>query len=252
MLVAARRRRHGRRDRRPAVPVRGHGAQLPVLGDRQDGHAQPGRSRSASPNRTAGSDRGARRGVSGGRRPRARSSRAARVVAASVSPARQRVTVDSGSVASSRVSRRTTARVAKTSSASGPDSSRWAAPASRAQRTRPGIQSATTIPAASSSTSTGTNSASWCTACCWARPASASASPAPPARRRAPATSSPTTGRPPTLPPASLSDPENDVPARSIVSPGPASSSSRSRNSRTSQIQSPIQPATEGRRPAGG
>ena len=37
------RRRDGRRHRRQAVPVRGHGAQLPVRGDRQDRHAQPGR-----------------------------------------------------------------------------------------------------------------------------------------------------------------------------------------------------------------
>ena len=42
---AAARRRDRRRHRRPAVPVGGHGAQLPVRGDRQDRRPQPRRGR---------------------------------------------------------------------------------------------------------------------------------------------------------------------------------------------------------------
>ena len=44
-------------DRRPAVPVRGHRAQPPVRGDRQDRRRQPGRGRADRRRATAGSDR---------------------------------------------------------------------------------------------------------------------------------------------------------------------------------------------------
>ena len=43
VLAAAADGSHGRGDRRPAVPVRGHGAQLPVHRDQQDVGANPGR-----------------------------------------------------------------------------------------------------------------------------------------------------------------------------------------------------------------
>ncbi len=43
VLVGRPRRRDGRRRRRRAVPVGGHGAQLPVVGDRQDRRPQPHR-----------------------------------------------------------------------------------------------------------------------------------------------------------------------------------------------------------------
>ena len=51
------RRHHRRRHRRPPVPLRGDGAQPPVVGDLQDGRAQPGRGPAASPTSAAGCSR---------------------------------------------------------------------------------------------------------------------------------------------------------------------------------------------------